>query len=168
MNGPGAARQPDEIERIKSLGGGVDAVFAAENVDGMISSTRFVLLLQIGKARLLLPGDAEWSTWTRILEDEQSRAMLRCATFFKVGPNGSHNATSKTLIEKVLPKKIPAMISTQEGPGNYRNNIPLKELLDALDEHRIDYARSDSEEAELSDRFQVGEASKWINIEVLW
>lgn len=158
MNGPGAARQPDEIERIKSLGGGVDAVFAAEKVDGMICSTRLVLLLQIGKARLFLPGDAEWSTSTRTLEEEPSRALLRGATIFKVGANGSHNATSKTLIEKVLPKKILAMISTQEGTGKYRNNIPLKELLDALDEHRIDYARSDNEEAEPSDRIQVGEA----------
>lgn len=165
-NEPGAALEPDEIERIKSLGRSADAVFAAEKVDGMINSTSLVLVLQIGKARLLLPGDAEWGTWKRILEDEQSRALLRGATFFKVGHHGSHNATSKTLIEKVLPKKIPAMISTQEGSGNYRNNIPLKELLDALDEHHIDYARSDSEEAELSDRFQVGEAAKWIDIEV--
>ena len=58
------------------------------------------------------------------------------------------------------------MISTQKGPGDYRNNIPLKELLDSLDEHHIDYARSDSKEADVSGRFQVGEDAKWIDIEV--
>lgn len=50
----------------------------------------------------------------------------------KVGYHGSHNATSKTLVEKVLPKGIPAMISTQEGEGSYRRNIPLTDLLTAL------------------------------------
>ena len=37
-------------------------------LDDMINSTSLVLVLEIGSARLLLPGDAEWGTWKRILD----------------------------------------------------------------------------------------------------
>ena len=155
-----------DIERIDSLGRSADAVFAAEKVDSMINSTSLVLMLQIGKARLLLPGDAEWGTWKRILDDDVARSLLRGATFFKVGHHGSHNATSKKLVEKVLPKRIPAMISTQQGPGNYRNNIPLTELLDALHEHEIEYVRSDKTEQELPEGFLKHQTAMWIDVEL--
>jgi beta-lactamase superfamily II metal-dependent hydrolase len=159
--------EPNEMERINDLAHSADAVFAAEKVDGMINSTSLVLVLQIGKARLLLPGDAEWGTWKHILEDDEARAILRGATFFKVGHHGSHNATSKTLVEKILPRGIPAMISTQEGEGNYRNNIPLRELLSALEERDIQYARSDHEEdTSLPEGFEISEGMKWIDLEL--
>lgn len=158
--------QADEVEYINDLAQGADAVFAAEKVDGMINSTSLVLVLQIGKARLLLPGDAEWGTWKRILEDDEARALLRGATFFKVGHHGSHNATSKTLVEKILPRGIPAMISTQKGEGNYRNNIPLNELLSALKERDIQYVRSDRGNAALPTGFKKGQGLKWIDLEL--
>jgi beta-lactamase superfamily II metal-dependent hydrolase len=125
-----------------------------------------VLMLEIGKARLLLPGDAEWGTWKRILESTDAHALLGGATFFKVGHHGSHNATSKTLVEKVLPRQIPAMISTQQGPGNYRNNIPLQELMTALEEHQINYVRSDSAGAALPRGFEQEPAQRWIDLTV--
>ena len=86
--------EPGEMKRIDDLAQSADAVFAAQKVDGSL-----VLVLQIGKARLLLPGDAEWGTWKRILQDDDARTLVRGATFFKVGHHGSHNATSKTLVE---------------------------------------------------------------------
>src|SRR6266545_1007611 len=46
--------EPGEMKRIDDLAQSADAVFAAQKVDGSL-----VLVLQIGKARLLLPGDAE-------------------------------------------------------------------------------------------------------------
>jgi hypothetical protein len=155
---------PDEVERINDLAQSADAVFAAEKVDSMINSTSLVLMLEVGKARLLLPGDAEWGTWKRILEDDEARALLRGATFFKVGHHGSHNATSKTLVEKILPRGIPAMISTQEGKGNYRNNIPLKGLLDALKGRDIRYVRSDGKGTKLPEGFEEGEGLKWVDL----
>ncbi|HKQ26244.1 MAG TPA: MBL fold metallo-hydrolase [Burkholderiales bacterium] len=155
-----------EIERMVDLAQGADAVLAAEKVDNMINSTSLVLVLQIGKARLLLPGDAEWGTWKRILADSDARTLLRGASFFKVGHHGSHNATSKTLVDKVLPRKIPAMISTQQGPGNYRNNIPLEELMAALEEHEIRYARSDRGNAQLAKGFKKGTSGKWIDLDL--
>jgi beta-lactamase superfamily II metal-dependent hydrolase len=158
--------QASDIERLNVLARYVDAVFAAEKVDSMINSTSLVLVLEVGKARLLLPGDAEWGTWKRILEDDEARTLLRGATFFKVGHHGSHNATSKTLVEKILPRGIPAMISTQEGKGSYRNNIPLTDLLTALEQHDIHYVRSDRGDAQLPNGFEKGDEVKWIDLEL--
>ena len=132
----------------------------------MINSTSLVLILEIGKARLLLPGDAEWGTWKRILEDEEASALLRGTTFFKVGHHGSHNATAKSLVEKVLPRRIPAMISTQEGEGKYRKNIPLRDLLTALEERDIHYVRSDRANIQLPPGFNAGEDEKWVDLEL--
>jgi beta-lactamase superfamily II metal-dependent hydrolase len=160
---------PSEIERIDELAHGADAVFAATKLDGMINSTSLVLVLQIGTARLVLPGDAEWGTWKRIVKPEEAqeaRALLSRASFLKVGHHGSHNATAKSLVEKILPHKIPAMISTQQGPGTYRNNIPLQELLDAFDANEIHFARSDRQDGALPAGFQKGAAKKWIDLEL--
>lgn len=158
--------QLSEKERMNDLARSTDAVFAAQSIDSMINSTSLVIMLEIGKAMLLLPGDAEWGTWKRILEEDEARILLRGATFFKVGHHGSHNATSKTLIEKVLPRGIPAMISTQEGEGKYRNNIPLSDLLDALTGHDIYYVRSDRGDENLPDGFEQGDEVKWIDLEL--
>ena len=156
----------NDEERINYLARTADVEFAAEKVDGMINSTSLVLVLEIGEARLLLPGDAEWGTWKRILGDEDARSLLRGATFFKVGHHGSHNATSKTLVEKTLRSGIPAMISTQEGKGNFRNNIPLSRLLTALTDRGIHYVRSDQENLQLPQGFTKGEGVKWIDLEL--
>jgi beta-lactamase superfamily II metal-dependent hydrolase len=163
---PGFLLEADDIERINVLAQGADAVFAAQKLDGMINSTSLVLVLQIGAARLLLSGDAEWGTWKRILDNDESRTLVKGATFFKVGHHGSHNATSKTLVEKVLPSKVPAMISTQQGPGTYRNNIPLSDLLTAFDGQKIRYVRSDRAGGTLPAGFEAGPDTKWVDLEV--
>ena len=163
---PGYRLDAGEIARLKVLARGADALAAAHKLDDMINSTSLVLVLQIGAARLLLPGDAEWGTWKVILANEDARALLRGATFFKVGHHGSHNATSKTLVEQILPKKIPAMISTQEGEGNYRNNIPLGDLLDALTAHDIRFMRSDKPKAKFTGGFSKGAGGQWIDLEL--
>ncbi|MBN8750913.1 MAG: hypothetical protein J0I65_25945 [Variovorax sp.] len=161
----GGKLAPEDVERLETLARGADPVFAAEKVDGMVNSTSLVLVLQVGKARLLLPGDAEWGTWKQILANEKSLKHLKGATFFKVGHHGSHNATAKTLVERVLPRNIPAMISTQEGPGNYRKNIPLADLLEALHDHGIEYVRSDEAEKP-PEGFSADADAKWIDLEI--
>ncbi|MDB6104579.1 MAG: ComEC family competence protein [Gammaproteobacteria bacterium] len=161
---PGWFLDSAESERIRDLAQSADAVFAAEKVDGMINSTSLVLVVEIGRARLLLPGDAEWGTWKRILASDEARALLRSASFLKVGHHGSHNATSKTLVEKILPRKIPAMISTQEGPGNYRHNIPLQDLLTALQAREIQYVRSDRDEEPLPEGFERMADQRWTDL----
>jgi beta-lactamase superfamily II metal-dependent hydrolase len=162
----GFALEPTDIERMNDLAQGADPIFAAEKLDGMINSTSLVIVLQIGSARLLLPGDAEWGPWKRILANEDARTLVRSSTFFKVGHHGSHNATSKTLVEKVLPAKIPAMVSTQQGAGNYRNRIPLSDLMTAFDTHKIHYVRSDRVANALPKGFKTGPDSKWVDLQL--
>ena len=156
--------ESEEVQRMVDLAQGADAVFAAEKLDGMINSTSLVVIIEIQKARLLFAGDAEWGTWKHILENDEACALLRGATFFKVGHHGSHNATSKTLVEKILPRGIPAMISTQEGPGNYRNRIPLSELLQALQERNIHFVRSDKATKPLPSGFQSEPQGNWVEL----
>jgi len=154
---------PDHLARLKDLARTADPMFAARALDDMINSTSLVLIMQIGKARLLLPGDAEWGTWKLILEDTRAVSLLKGTTFLKVGHHGSHNATPKTLLESVLKEGVHAMISTQEGEGNYRNNIPLPALLDALSEHGVSAVRSDTPDDELPDHFVAGPDGRWID-----
>jgi beta-lactamase superfamily II metal-dependent hydrolase len=159
----------DAIKRLEGLARTLDPVFAAEALDDMINSTSLVLVLQVGRARLLLPGDAEWGTWKMILGNAKATALLKGATFFKVGHHGSHNATPKTLVEEVLAADIPAMISTQQGPGNYRKNIPLQDLLTALQGRGIQAVRSDMPAgAALPAGFEGSSPSpgEWIDLEL--
>jgi hypothetical protein len=58
------------------------------------------------------------------------------------------------------------MISTQEGPGNYRNNIPLPELLTAFTTHDIQAVRSDKLPAPLPDGFVRGNEGEWVDVTV--
>ncbi len=57
------------------------------------------------------------------------------------------------------------MMSTQEGPGKYRNGIPFDELLGALDERKMPLARSDLPD-EAGKPFKVGDEGKWIDLEI--
>lgn len=161
-----AGLSPSEIKRLEGLATSADAVMAATHVDDMINSTSLVLVIEVGKARLLFPGDAEWGTWKRILANDDARALLHNANFLKVGHHGSHNATSKTLVENILPGRIPAMISTQAGAGKYRNNIPLPDLMDALDAHDIRFVRSDSLPGRLPKGFRKGDQGKWVELSI--
>lgn len=54
-----------------------------------------------------------------------------------------HNAAPLTFLKDDLAAGTPAMMSTQEGPGNYRNDIPRSELLTVVEERHMPCARSD-------------------------
>ena len=163
---PGMCLDGLEVERLNALAHSADALLAAQKLDDMINSTSLVLILEIGSARLLLPGDAEWGTWKRILKNDDAKSLVKSATFFKVGHHGSHNATPKSLIEQVLKRKIPAMISTQQGPGKYRNNIPLQEVLDAFTAHDYNVVRSDRTDGALPAGFTKGTDASWVDLEL--
>ena len=154
----------DEVDRLRSLARAVDPLFAAQALDDMINATSLVLVLQIGKARLLLPGDAEWGTWKLVLENETARALLKGTTFLKVGHHGSHNGTPKTLVEEVLRSGTKGLISTQEGPGTYRNDIPLPDLLKALKQHGVEAVRSDAPGTRLPKGFRKVDEGKVLEL----
>jgi beta-lactamase superfamily II metal-dependent hydrolase len=117
-----------------------ETAYAADSVE---NNTSLVLVLEFGNAVLLFPGDAEWGAWNKILDDASARQLLARTTFWKVGHHGSKSATPKRLVREVLPTGITAMISTREGDGNWRNDIPRGPLLDDLNARKIIFARSD-------------------------
>src|SRR5262249_48747697 len=125
-----------------------------------------VLLLEIGNARLLFPGDAEVGAWTTILNDPKALALVSSATFVKIGHHGSHNATPIIFINDHLASKIPAIISTQEGPGKYRNRIPLHELLDAMTNRSMAFARSDKPPKTKNGIFKPEPQGRWIDCSI--
>src|SRR5262245_62350139 len=98
-----------------------DLLYAARALDGFLNGESLVLVLEIGSARLLLPGDAEVGAWTTILANPTALELAASATFVKIGHHGSHNATPLMFVREHLAAKTPAVISTQEGPGKYRN-----------------------------------------------
>lgn len=143
-----------------------DLLHAARAVDGFLNGESIVLVLEVGEARLLLPGDAEVGTWQHILSDNKAAALAASATFLKVGHHGSHNATPLVFVQEQLAKKTPAIISTQEGPGNYRNGIPLDGLLAAMKHREMPYARSDKAPKKAQGIFTPGAGGRWIDCEI--
>lgn len=131
---------PDDRERIRRFSDAPPAAVAAA-LDGAVNGTSLMLVLQIGRLHLLLPGDAQWGTWKAAMEDPASRRILERTTFLKVGHHGSHNATPKEFVEEVIPDNAFAMVSTRT--MTKWPHIPLAELLTALDGKGAKIARSD-------------------------
>lgn len=140
-----------------------DLFYAAKALDNFLNGESIVLVLEIGRARLLLPGDAEVGSWTAIMNNADALELAAAATFLKVGHHGSHNATPIMFINDHLPTKTPAMISTQAGPGNYRNGIPLQKLLDTMDTHKMPFVRSDKPPTTSKGIFTPGSKDRWVD-----
>ncbi|MFO0618000.1 MAG: MBL fold metallo-hydrolase [Polyangiaceae bacterium] len=152
-----------KLQTIASFNGNLgDAALA---VEGFVNGESLVLVLEIGAARLLLPGDAEVGSWLKILGDPEAVALVESATFLKVGHHGSHNATPLVLLREHLAKKTPAMMSTQKGEGSFRNGIPFADILGALSESKMPLARSDEPDNAPSP-FKKGDDGKWIDLEI--
>ena len=140
-----------------------DLLYTATALEGFINGESLVLVLEIGNARLLLPGDAEVGAWTTILNSPEALALAAGATFVKIGHHGSHNATPMTFIREHLATKIPAVISTQEGKGNYRNGIPFDKLLESMTERDMPYIRSDKPPSAQQNIFTPDSKGRWID-----
>jgi len=120
-----------------------DLLYAAGALEGFLNGESLVLVLEVGSARILLPGDAEVGTWQAILESPDALALASSATLLKVGHHGSHNATPIVFVRDHLARKTPALISTQQGSGNFRNGIPFYDLLTGMTDHDMPFARTD-------------------------
>jgi beta-lactamase superfamily II metal-dependent hydrolase len=142
-----------------------DLLHAARAVDGFLNGESLVLVVEFGRARLLLPGDAEVGTWSVILDNGEALAMAASATFFKVGHHGSHNATPLVFVRDHLAKGTSAVISTQKGGGNYRNGIPFDNLLAAMSDRGLRYVRSDDAQS-AKGVFVRDSRNRWIDCEV--
>lgn len=129
-----------EIGRINNIGDGVEFGVAV-SLEQAVNGTSLMIMLQIGKAHLLFPGDAQWGTWKMAMDDPDWRSLLEKTTFYKVGHHGSHNATPKTFVDDVLGKNFLAMASVR--PISSFRFIPKAELLEALRKKPGKVVRSD-------------------------
>lgn len=141
-----------------------DLLAAAKAVEGFLNGESLVLVLEVGAARLLLPGDAEVGSWMKMVGTPDALELAAGATFLKVGHHGSHNATPLFFVKEHLAANTPAVLSTQEGPGRFRTGIPLPALLSVLAERRMPFARSDVGLAEATGVFTPGPDGKWIDV----
>lgn len=143
-----------------------DLLYAAKALEGFLNGESLVLVVEIGKARLLLTGDAEVGAWTTILENADALAIASGATLVKIGHHGSHNATPLVFIREHLARAVPALISTQKGEGQFRNGIPLKALLDEMTKRGMPFVRSDVPPAAAKGFCKPGPKKKWVDCTV--
>lgn len=110
-------------------------------VDSALNNTSVILLLTIGKTRLLFSGDAEVEAWKWALCDapdhRQTRAAVGATDLYKVGHHGSWNATPRGTLWPAFGKKggpgrrgrMVSVLSTK--PGTHPS-VPAPALLREL------------------------------------
>lgn len=104
-------------------------------LDGVLNNTSVILLFEIGKTRLLFPGDAQLESWSYALKDENTRKLLEGVTLYKVGHHGSRNATPKSLWKLIEGDGLRSVVSTKAGKHGRRERkteIPRATLIEAL------------------------------------
>jgi beta-lactamase superfamily II metal-dependent hydrolase len=132
--------QGDDLQEIQRAGSLSDLAVAVA-LDKAVNGTSLMLVLEVSGTFLLFPGDAQWGTWSVVMEDPEWKEMLARVAFYKIGHHGSHNATPRDFVEKIIPEGICAMASTlvrQVWP-----DIPRGPLLDGLTAKKARIARSD-------------------------
>jgi beta-lactamase superfamily II metal-dependent hydrolase len=125
---------------VGEVGFGFDEAVAAA-LDQAVNGTSLMLVFQIGTATLLFPGDAQWGTWDKVLDNQDFRNLLGKTTFYKVGHHGSHNATPVEFVEKVVGPDFWAMVSTNQ--VDQWPHVPKPELLAAMGKRTGKLVRSD-------------------------
>jgi beta-lactamase superfamily II metal-dependent hydrolase len=128
------------------------------DLDSVMNNTSVILLLEVGKRRILLPGDAQIENWSYALSQPQWRKMLTDVSLYKVGHHGSLNATPKPLWGlfknrggKRTPDRLATVCSTKSGKhGSLQSGteVPRKFLVAELKKNSY---YTSSEEAD--DRF---------------
>ena len=140
----GAGLSKNDKKSIREVNDNMLDVLAVA-LDKAINGTSLMLMLEVFGKHLLFPGDAQWGTWRRALDDESTTRLLKKTIFYKVGHHGSHNATPVRFVEEILDTKQKgarrAMISVR--PKANWAEIPREPLIEALGGRIGKIARSD-------------------------
>jgi beta-lactamase superfamily II metal-dependent hydrolase len=102
-------------------------------------------VLEVAGTRFIFPGDAQEGAWRHVLTDPARKRLLEDAAFYKVGHHGSHNATPKAFVQAVWQDGGYAMLPW--GRVKLWKDIPKRELLAALHDHKHTVVRADAPEA---------------------
>jgi hypothetical protein len=113
-------------------------------MDDTLNNTSTILLFEVGRKKLLFPGDAQIENWEYALSDEKILKLLAGVDVYKVGHHGSRNATPKKLWENFKKRgeegkrgRLTTLISTKagkHGAAERHTEVPRKSLVTALKE----------------------------------
>jgi hypothetical protein len=91
-------------------------------LDQEMNNTSVILLFEVGKKKLLFPGDAQIENWRYALGQKKYQSLLTSVNLYKVGHHGSLNATPKSLwklfknkSEGKTANRLLSLMSTMEG-----------------------------------------------------
>jgi hypothetical protein len=108
-------------------------------LDGALNNTSVILLFEVGRRKLLFPGDAQIENWSYALASPSAaalRAALPEVDFYKVGHHGSRNATPRSLVGlwSGRAKPLTSALSTLSGVHGETDEtaVPRQTLCDAL------------------------------------
>jgi beta-lactamase superfamily II metal-dependent hydrolase len=151
----------DRAERAlfdESLSDALDLAFALEDA---VNNSSLALFFRFGGQGLLMPGDAQWGNWASWIDGTVADGVFESTTLYKAGHHGSHNATPKSIVDR-LPKSVTVLVSTHH-PEPFPT-IPEPKLMAALEARsgrRV--VRSDAT-GDLPEGFMPGDY--WIDYQV--
>lgn len=113
-------------------------------LDDQMNNTSLILLFEIGKKKLLFPGDAQFENWSYAMTEARDRkkvaALIADVDFYKVGHHGSLNATPREWVWEAFKKKkgkqLQTMMSTMPGKHGKvasKTEVPRRTLVTALE-----------------------------------
>lgn len=116
---------------------------AASLLERSVNNTSLFFVLEVGRARFVFVGDAQYGAWRHVLDDPASRRLVTDATFYKVGHHGSHNATPKEFVTDVLGSKAVVMVPVGH-VKRWAGSIPNRHMMDELARPKRQIIRSDA------------------------
>jgi hypothetical protein len=113
-------------------------------LDDQMNNTSLILLFEVGKKKLLFPGDAQFESWSYAITEAPDRKkvaqLIADVDFYKVGHHGSLNATPRQWVwdafEKKKGKQLQTMMSTMPGKHGKvasKTEVPRRSLVTALE-----------------------------------
>jgi len=114
------------------------------DLDSVMNNTSVIVLLEAGKRKILLPGDAQIENWAYALSKPKWRKLLEDVSLYKVGHHGSLNATPKPLWELFkhaggpgTRNRLATLCSTKSGKHGSKasgTEVPRHVLVEQLEE----------------------------------
>jgi beta-lactamase superfamily II metal-dependent hydrolase len=142
---PKVLRAAKRSLRLEAVSNDAGVLAAASILERSVNNTSLFLVLEVAGTRFIFPGDAQEGAWRHVLTDPARKRLLEDAAFYKVGHHGSHNATPKAFVQAVWQDGGYAMLPW--GRVKLWKDIPKRELLAALHDHKHTVVRADAPEA---------------------
>jgi ribonuclease BN (tRNA processing enzyme) len=127
------------------------------DLDSVMNNTSVILLLEAGKRKILLPGDAQIENWAYALSNAKWRRLLEDVSLYKVGHHGSLNATPKPLWGLFKHRGSPGtsdrlatLCSTKAGKHGSRKSgteVPRQVLVEQLEKNSLFISSETAENA---------------------